>query len=38
VTASGKLKVVKLERDRFTRLLGPIEDIMRRKMKAYKKA
>jgi len=39
VTAtSPKLKVVRLERDRFVRLLGPVEDIMRRKMKDYKKA
>lgn len=38
VTAKGTLKVVKMERDRFVRLLGPVEDIMRRKMKAYKHA
>ncbi len=38
VKAAGPLKVIKLERDRFVRLLGPVEDIMRRKMKSYKRA
>jgi cAMP-dependent protein kinase regulator len=37
VSASGELKCVKLDRDTFERVLGPIEDILRRNMENYVK-
>jgi CRP-like cAMP-binding protein len=35
VTAVGALKCVGLDRDRFNRVLGPCEDILRRNMDSY---
>ncbi len=35
VIAKGKLKVVSLERNSFKRLLGPLDDILKRNMDAY---
>lgn len=35
VTAKGVLKTVKLDRDRFERVLGPCEEMLKRNMKAY---
>lgn len=35
VTAKSTLKCVRLDRDRFNRVLGPCEDILRRNMNAY---
>lgn len=37
VTASGKLRCVKLDRERFERVLGPCAEILRRDMANYKK-
>jgi hypothetical protein len=37
VTASGPVKCVKLDRERFERVLGPCETILRRDMNNYKK-
>lgn len=37
VTAKGKVKCVKLDRETFERILGPIEDILRRNMETYEK-
>ena len=36
VVAKTKLKVCSLDRDRFMRLLGPLDDILKRNMNAYK--
>merc|ERR1712070_1057399 len=36
VTAKGDVKCVKLDRDRFERVLGPVEDILRRNIDLYK--
>eukprot|EP00040_Diaphanoeca_grandis_P039870 m.260408 g.260408 ORF g.260408 m.260408 type:complete len:306 (-) comp39835_c0_seq1:274-1191(-) len=36
VTAVGSVTVGKLDRDRFERVLGPVEDILRRNMDNYK--
>ncbi|EGD79944.1 camp-dependent protein kinase type I-beta regulatory subunit [Salpingoeca rosetta] len=36
VTAKGDVKCVKLDRDTFERMLGPVEDILRRNMDLYK--
>lgn len=35
VTTDGPLKCVRLDRERFNRVLGPCEDILRRNMQAY---
>jgi len=35
VTAKGDLKCVKLDRERFERVLGPCEDMLKRNIKAY---
>jgi cAMP-dependent protein kinase regulator len=35
VLAKTKLKVVSLERNSFKRLLGPLEDILKRNMDSY---
>jgi cAMP-dependent protein kinase regulator len=35
VIAKTKLKVVALERNSFRRLLGPLDDILKRNMDAY---
>lgn len=35
VTAVGNIKCVRLDRERFNRVLGPCEDILRRNMEAY---
>lgn len=35
VVTLGPVKCVRLERDKFTRLLGPCEDILRRNMQTY---
>ncbi|EDQ84849.1 uncharacterized protein MONBRDRAFT_39101 [Monosiga brevicollis MX1] len=37
VTAKGEVKCVKLDRETFERVLGPIEDILRRNMENYQK-
>ena len=37
VIAAEQLKCVRLDRDRFNRVLGPCEDILRRNMAAYNK-
>lgn len=37
VTAVGKVKCVKLDRETFERILGPIEEILRRNMENYEK-
>eukprot|EP00045_Choanoeca_perplexa_P002349 m.24031 g.24031 ORF g.24031 m.24031 type:complete len:199 (+) comp11466_c0_seq1:582-1178(+) len=37
VTAKGDVKCVKVDRDTFERVLGPIEDILRRNMENYEK-
>ncbi len=37
VTAVGQLKCAVLDRDRFSRVLGPCEDILRRNMENYNK-
>ena len=37
VTATGPVKCVKLDRERFERVLGPCETILRRDMSNYKK-
>lgn len=37
VTAVGDVKCVGLDRDRFTRVLGPCEDILRRNIDSYNK-
>jgi len=37
VTAVEPLKCVRLDRERFNRVLGPCEDILRRNMAAYNK-
>jgi cAMP-dependent protein kinase regulator len=37
VTAKGEVKCVKLDRETFERVLGPIEDILRREMSNYEK-
>ena len=36
VIAKSNLKVVSLDRNSFKRLLGPLDDILRRNMAAYK--
>eukprot|EP01147_Barroeca_monosierra_P009893 gene9893-2082_t len=36
VTANGDVKCVKLDRGTFERMLGPVEDILRRNMNLYK--
>jgi cAMP-dependent protein kinase regulator len=36
VTASGPVKAAKMDRERFERVLGPCEDILRRNMENYK--
>ena len=35
VVTNGPVKCVRLERDKFTRLLGPCEDILRRNIETY---
>ncbi|KAJ3625380.1 hypothetical protein Zmor_004274 [Zophobas morio] len=35
VTAAGLLKCVKLDRDRFERVLGPCEELLKRNIQAY---
>jgi len=35
VVTVGPVKCVRLERDKFTRLLGPCDDILRRNMQTY---
>jgi cAMP-dependent protein kinase regulator len=35
VTAVGNVKVVKMDRDRFNRVMGPCEEILRRNMEIY---
>lgn len=35
VIAKTKLKVVSLDRDSFNRLLGPLDDILKRNMNSY---
>jgi cAMP-dependent protein kinase regulator len=35
VTAIGNVKVVKMDRDRFNRVMGPCEEILRRNMEIY---
>lgn len=35
VVTVGEVKCVRLEREKFTRLLGPCEDILRRNMQTY---
>lgn len=37
IATSDELKVVSVERDAFMRLLGPLDDIMRRNMEMYAK-
>lgn len=37
VVAGETLKCVRLDRERFNRVLGPCEDILRRNMEAYNK-
>ena len=37
VSADGALKLLSLDRATFTRVLGPIEAILRRNMQAYNK-
>jgi cAMP-dependent protein kinase regulator len=37
VVANGPVKCIKLDRERFNRVLGPCEDILRRNMEAYNK-
>lgn len=36
VTAVGDVKLAKLDRDRFERVLGPCSDILKRNMDNYK--
>lgn len=36
VIATTKLKVVSLDRNSFKRLLGPLDEILKRNMEAYK--
>lgn len=36
IVAKTKLKVVSLERQSFKRLLGPLDEILKRNMNAYK--
>ena len=35
VVAKSQLKVASIERDSFKRLLGPLDDILKRNMEAY---
>lgn len=35
VVTAGPVKCVRMEREKFTRLLGPCEDILRRNMQTY---
>jgi len=37
VKAKGKLKVASVDRDSFKRLLGPIEDLLKRNTSKYEK-
>lgn len=36
VTAVGKVQLLSLDRRTFKRVMGPIEDILKRNMKTYK--
>lgn len=36
VKAKGSLQVLSLDRETFKRVMGPIEDILKRNMKTYK--
>ena len=37
IIATSDVRVLSLQRDTFRRLLGPLDDILRRNMEAYKK-